>query len=311
MQDLFSVIAPVFGLIAVGWIAGRTGLVAPRTGEGLTDYLFALAIPALIVKTLTAGDLPHSNPWGYWVAYFGGVAITWAIGAVIVRRILKLDRTQEALMGFSASQSNTVLVGIPLILRAYGEEGAVPLFLLIAVHLPIMLTVATLLIEASGAEGGFRIVARRLVKTILTHPIVLALVAGVVLKWADLPPSGAVGSLIDSLAASASPCALVAMGLALYRHGIAGEIRTAAILSALKLVVHPLIVWFLAFHVFPVPPVWAGVAVLFAAMPTGVNAYILANRYGAGEHAISSTVALSTVLAVLTVSFWLVFLGVA
>lgn len=311
MQDLFSLVAPIFGMIGVGWLAGRLGLVAPRTGEGLTDYLFALAIPALIVKTLTAPGTEAANPWGYWLAYFGGVAATWIVAAILARRVLKLDRLHEALMGFAASQSNTVLVGIPLILRAYGQEGAVPLFLLIAVHLPVMLTVATVLIELGGAEGSFAGVAKRLATTIATHPIVIALAAGVLLKTLALPPSGALGTLVDALAASASPCALVAMGLALFRHGIAGEIRAAAMLSGCKLVLHPFLVWVLAFHVLPMPPVWAGVAVLFAAMPVGVNAYILATRYGAAEHAVSSSVALSTLLAVVSVSFWLLVLGVA
>jgi predicted permease len=101
------------------------------------------------------------------------------------------------------------------------------------------------------------------------------------------------------------------MGLALKRFGFLSDLKAVAAISALKLVLHPFIVWALAFHVLPVPPVWAGVAVLFAAMPSGINAYLLAARYKVGETTASAAVAFSTALSVVTVSGWLVVLGLA
>jgi predicted permease len=63
-------------------------------------------------------------------------------------------------------------------------------------------------------------------------------------------------------------------------------------------------------YVVTLPPVWAGVAVTFAAMPCGINAYLLAERYQAGVPGTAGAVSLSTGLAVLTVSLWLWVLGV-
>ena len=62
---------------------------------------------------------------------------------VAARRFFGLTGTSAVVAGFAAGQANTVLVGVPMILKAYGEEGAVPLFLLIAVHLPVTMTLAT------------------------------------------------------------------------------------------------------------------------------------------------------------------------
>ena len=73
--------------------------------------------------------------------------------------------------------------------------------------------------------------------------------------------------------------------------------KLPALISILKLVVHPLIVLLLARYVFAVPPVWAGVAVLFASCPSGINAYLFAERYGEGVALASSSVCLSTILA--------------
>jgi malonate transporter and related proteins len=311
MADLLVVVAPVFGLIGIGWLVARLGLLGQRAADGLSEYVFVLAVPALIIRTLTGADLPHVQPWGYWAAYFGGVALTWTLATIIFRRFLGRSANEAAVFGFASSQSNTVLVGVPLILRAYGEEGAVPLFLLLAVHLPIMLTVVTLLIERAMAEAEAEKLIRKLGWTLLTHPILISLFIGVALKVTHLEPAGVPKALLDQLAASASPCALVVMGIALFRHGVTADFGSAALLTGMKLAVHPFLVWVLAFYVFPVPPVWAGVAVLFAALPIGINSFIVAARYKVGEAAASSSIALSTICAVPTVSAWLLILGVS
>jgi len=73
--------------------------------------------------------------------------------------------------------------------------------------------------------------------------------------------------------------------------------------------VHPLLVFGLT-RVLPMPPVWAGVAVVFAAMPCGVNAYLLATHYRAGVASAASAVSLSTLISLFTITFWLYVLGV-
>ena len=147
MLHILTIILPVFGLIGLGYAARFAGYVTDRTGEGLSEFVFAIAIPCLIFKTLTGAVLPETQPWGYWFSYFSGAAIIWTIAHLITRRFFGRDRSTAIVSGFTAAQSNTVLVGIPLILEAYGPEGAVPLFLLIAVHLPIMIGAATCMTE--------------------------------------------------------------------------------------------------------------------------------------------------------------------
>lgn len=116
-------------------------------------------------------------------------------------------------------------------------------------------------------------------------------------------------TVIDGLAGAAIPCALIAMGLALHHHGLKTPLAQTAPITTLKLIVHPAIVYVLAFHVFVVPPVWAGVAVLFAAMPTGINAFLFAARYKTSQALASSTIALSTGVSPATIMFWLWMLG--
>jgi hypothetical protein len=119
-----------------------------------------------------------------------------------------------------------------------------------------------------------------------------------------------VWQVVDLIAAAAIPCALVGMGIALRRYGLEAGWKLPLVISGLKLLIHPLVVFLLATQVFSMPPAWAGVAVLFAACPSGINAYLFAERYGEGVAVASSAVALSTVLALGTVLLWLQVLGV-
>ncbi|WP_210496093.1 AEC family transporter [Microvirga antarctica] len=304
MLDLLTIVLPVFGLIAIGYLARKANLIAERTGEGLSEFVFKLSLPCLIFRTLVHAEIPAVQPWGYWISYFAGVAVVWAAASLLARRMFGLTGIAQVVAGFSAGQANTVFVGVPMILKAYGDAGAVPLFLLIAIHLPITMTLATILAE--GRQASVWLIVKRLV----THPIVVAILAGSAFRpLAFAIPSGA-WQVVDLLASAAIPCALVSMGIALCRYGIAAGWTLPFLISALKLIVHPLIVLLLARYVFGVPPVWTGVAVLFASCPSGINAYLFAERYGEGVALASSAVALSTALALGTTLFWLAVLGV-
>jgi malonate transporter len=305
MLAIALIIMPVFGLIVVGYGARVVGLVADRTADGLSDFVFSLAVPCLIFKTLARAEIPLVQPWGYWIAYFGGVAVVWLTAMLIARRVFGLDGTEAVVAGFATGQANTVLVGIPMILRAYGEQGAVPLFLLIAVHLPVTMTVATLLAEGRGTSP--LAIARRLA----LHPIIVSIALGAAIRLLPSGPPDVIWSVIESIATAAVPCALVGMGIALRRYGLEAGIALPVVVTALKLIAHPLIVYVLAFHVFTMPRAWAGVAVLFASAPSGINAYLFAERYKSGIAIASSSIALSTAFAIVTTVIWLIVLGVA
>jgi malonate transporter len=304
MVELFAIVLPVFGLIGIGYVARLTGFVSERAGEGLSEFVFTLSLPCLIFRTLVRAEIPAVQPWGYWISYFAGVAVVWLLASVIGRRFFGVKGVSGVVAGFAAGQANTVFVGVPMSLKAYGDAGAVPLFLLIAVHLPVTMTLATILAE--GRQASALVILRRL----LTHPIVVGILAGSAFRPVASHVPAPVWQVMDLLASAAVPCALISMGIALRRYGMQTGWKLPTLISFLKLVVHPLVVLLLATQVFSMPPVWAGVAVLFASCPSGINAYLFAERYGEGVALASSAVTLSTFLALGTTVLWLYVLGV-
>jgi len=305
MLASLAIVLPVFGLIGIGYASRWTKLVTDRAGEGLSEFVFTLAVPCLIFRTLVRAEIPSVQPWGYWISYFVGVAVAWGVAMLLARRFFGLAGIGGVVAGFSAGQANTVLVGVPMILNAYGEEGAVPLFLLIAVHLPVTMTLATIMAEGRNAS------AMAILRRLATHPIIIGILAGSALRPIAAFVPAPLWQVVEMIGTAAIPCALISMGIALRRYGMEAGWSLPAILSGLKLGLHPLVVYLLATQVFSMPAAWSGVAVLFAACPSGINAFLFAERYGVGVAVASSTIALSTALALATTLIWLQVLGVS
>ena len=102
------------------------------------------------------------------------------------------------------------------------------------------------------------------------------------------------------LGQSSVATALVGLGLSLVTFEIKGQAPTLSLILLLKLIVMPTLAWFLATALLDVSPVATAVLVLFAAMPTGANAYLFAMRSGRAVNSASGAVALGTLLAVFT-----------
>ena len=246
MSSLFEIILPIFGLIGLGFAASRFRLLPAGSDEALSAFVFNFGVPMLIFRTMANALLPETQPWGYWIAYFAGAALAWGSAMLVARSLFHTSRAEAVVVGFATGQSNTAFVGIPLILKAYGDTGAVPLFLLMAVHLPITMTSATLLMESHG-----RIEFGALIRRFLVNPIVIGLVAGLLWRATGLRLGGGFKVIVDDLADAAAPCALFTMGLALHRFGMRGDLLLVSIMAGLKLLVHPGLVWLLAFKAWP------------------------------------------------------------
>jgi predicted permease len=312
MNQIADIVFPVFGLIGIGYAVAWTRLLAEDAGEALAGFVFVVAIPLLIFRTIATADFTGASPWRLWLPFFAVFGLNWVLGDFLIRRLFGRDARAGLVAGISSAYGNTVLVGIPLALAAYGAAGAVPMALIVAVHLPVMMGVSAVLIERALQKDGVaegHVEARRrawnVLRSLATHPIIIGLAVGVAWHFLGLPLAGLPAVLVNRLADVASTVALFAMGMSLRKYGIGGNIRAGLLLSFLKLIVQPALVLILARYVVAMPPVWAKAAVLAAACPTGVNAYLVASRFRTGEALASNAIAMSTGLAVLTISFWL------
>ncbi|RUX19728.1 AEC family transporter, partial [Mesorhizobium sp. M2A.F.Ca.ET.037.01.1.1] len=159
-----------------------------------------------------------------------------------------------------------------------------------------------------GRGSGETVHPLRVVKSFLRrlfiNPLIIGILAGLAWRLTGAPLPDLVERLVDTLADTAGPVALFAMGLSLRRFGISGNIRPALALSVLKLFLMPALV--LAFvWLLGLPPLTSKVAVVVAALPSGINSYLIAVQFNTGQALASNQMTLATASAVLTTSFWL------
>ena len=314
MLTVVSLIAPIFALIALGTGAVRFGLLAQPAAEALTGFVFKVAVPVLMFRTVATADFGDTNPLFLWVSYFAGVVPAFAVGMLAARRLAGADRRGAVIGGVSGSFSNLIFVGIPLIEQTLGRPGLDVLALILAIHLPAMMTASTLLLEhaavrdaqAKGAEarevslpGTLRQVGRNL----LRNPLVIGIFAGLLWHLTGLPIGEPFGEVVDLLAGTAGPLALFALGMSLPRYRLGGTWSATLLIAATTLLVQPLLVWIVGSALLP--PVWVAVAVLGAACPVGVNAYLFATYFRTGEGLAASAIVVTTVVSALTLTGWL------
>lgn len=321
MQTTLDVIVPIFSLIALGYAAARFGLLSDMVGDGLARFVFVVAVPVLLFRTLATMSFGGANPVFLWLSYFGGVAAAWTLGTLAVRRFLGADHRTGVIAGISSSFANTVFVAIPTLQRAYGDAGLEPLLIIISIHLPVMMIASTLLVEraaALDARDGADLardpvpplqMARRMAVNLVSNPIVVGIVIGLCWRALSLPLEGPIDEVTRLLGGTAGGLALFSLGMSLTRYGLRGDLPAACLIAGLSLVVMPLCVWLFAREV-GLPPLWLKGAVITAAAPAGINAYLFATYFRAGEKLAATTILISTIASVVTLTVWLKILGV-
>jgi malonate transporter and related proteins len=309
-MSLIQTIIVVFGVIAIAYAAAHFKLLDERVGDGLSDFVFVIAAPLLLFRTMVTADFHGAAPWILWVSYFSGVVIAWVTSDLAIKYMFGRDNRAGVVAGVSGSFSNLVFLGMPLVLGAFGQNGFAILSLIVAVHMPIMMAASISLHEVAmrrdgvfNGESHLTAVVTSFFRSLLRNPFVLGILAGWLWRLAGLPMPQTADALIHTLAGVAGPVALFAMGMGLKKFGVSGNIAAALVMSVIKLLVMPMVV-LAAVWLLGLPPFTAKIAVVSAALPAGVNSYLIATRFGTGQALASNSMVMATALSAVTLVFW-------
>jgi len=312
MYDVVLIVAPVFGLIAVGYGLARFAILGEEAGKGMAEFVFTVAVPALLFRMMVTAEMSEgASPLTLWGSYFGSATLIWILAALATHTLLRRPARHGPAVAMGASFGNIVMLGIPLALDRFGADAATPIAIIISISTPLHWFAGTLHIElvSEREEMSWARQIRELFLSLIRNPLIFGLAAGLLWRATGLGLHPIPGKMISMLGQMAIPGSLVALGLGLAAFQVKGQISTVMVVCLLSLVAFPAIVWAMAFHVLDLPPVWAGVAVLFAACPPGANAFLFASRYEVAQGSISAAVALGTLLSVLSVTVILILLG--
>lgn len=310
MFSVLNVVAPVFALIGLGYLAVRWRIY-PRAGvSGLITFVNTFAAPCLLFRAMLTVDLGTAFNPAIIGPFYVGAFLMMVFGYLAARRGFGRTPGEAVASGFAAMFTNTVLVGIPIIQRAYGEAAMPVVYSIVGLHAPLLMTGSMFFMELMRRDGGKLSAALgQGLKKSLTNPLLIGIALGLCGNLLGIELVGILEDTTLLLASAVMPVALFGLGGALNEYRLAQSWGQAALMSGFKLVVHPLIAWVLMVPVLGVDPALARYGVVLAAMPAGINAYIFATFYNRSVDVAANTILISTVLSVFTISIWLLLLG--
>jgi predicted permease len=299
-----NLVLPVFAVILTGWLAGAVGYLPRSLAGHLVQFAYNVAMPALVFLTIAQSPARDLFDWRFLAAFGGGSLVCFAVVSAAAWRVGQRGIGASALVGAAASMTNTGFVALPVLQALYGQAGVLPaaiatVFVAVAMFPPVII-----LLELDGTRRQGRIGGVALLKLVLINPIMLSTLSGLAWSLSRLPLPSAIAAYTDIFGKALTPCALFAIGLGLSLDDLRSIFGTSALLTALKLVVMPALVYGLC-AMLGLKPFATLAAVVCAAVPTAKTAYMLAGEYRVEEAVVASTISMSTLFSVATLLAWL------
>ncbi|MFO0997291.1 MAG: AEC family transporter [Alphaproteobacteria bacterium] len=303
MTAIIDIVLPVFAVILTGYLVAKTRLFTRDGIKVISNFVFFVPMPALLFRTLARGTVDPAADLGIVYAYFLGCFIVFAIGMAVGRIAFSLKTEEQGLLGMGAVFGNTIMLGIPLVYTAFGDPGLVQVMLIVTFHSALLIPLATIVIEVGRGAGGhpFAVAGAALV-SLAKNPVIVSMVLGLLWAQLDWTIPGVLDRFLALLGSAGIPSSLFALGATLTTFHLGGDLRQSATLIALKLLLLPVTIWVLTSQVFHLDPLAIAVATVMAALPTGINVFILAERYERYVARSATAVLVSTALAAVTIA---------
>lgn len=307
-----SALLPVVALILAGLLLGRAGWATPAWVRRLSTLSFMVLTPVVLFRTMRQVHVEQLDLRPA-AAYIAALALVFA-GMLLWRGLNRAS----VVLALAVTYSNAVMIGIPLVQFAWGESGLVTLLTLIPIHSLVLLTSATVVLEFALAreqaarlprvDGHLLRVTVRALRKALLHPVPLPIIAGLLFAQTGLVIPPAVDLPMRWIGMAFGPLALLLVGIALAESAVGAQMRVALQLASIKNFVVPVVTAAMgaALGLRGVP---LAVLVTTAALPIGANVFIFSRQYGVAQALVTAGVAVSTLLALLSVSLVMLLAG--
>lgn len=312
MNQIFDSLLPLALLVALGAALLRLRFFDDAFRKGLDRLVYWVALPALIVRVLA--EAPSNEVLGSagaMVVTLCSATVAIAAGSWVVAKLIRRPDAEAGVFTQAAFRGNLAFVGLPVITLAVGtgEAGSAILAKAALVFAPTVvlynvLGVAALIAAQHRFDASLPV---KMVKSLITNPLLLACVAGLLVWYFEIGLPAAALTTLDLVGKPAAPLALISLGGALVTYPVGKRLGTALLASALKCGATPLVAWLIAGW-WGLPADDRLVVLIFAACPTAVASYVLATQLKGDPALAAATIVLSTLLSAVSLG---VVLGLA
>jgi predicted permease len=306
----FALSAPLFALVGVGYAIAAIPRWRPAWTAFASKLVFNVAMPCLLFHLMSTFSVHQAVDARLLVAFFGGCGIVFVVGRIVAARVFELDGVGQSVFGLGGIFSNNVLLGVPLAKSTLGPEALPAVALVIVFNALTLWTLVTVSVEwarhGSFSLAGFGATA----KSVLTNPLVAAILAGAIFGLAGLELPGPIETPLAAIGRTAGPAALLVLGMGLAEYGVRDGFEQSVAIAGLKLVLQPLVVWGLGLAL-GLPGIELRAVVLLASLSVGANVYLMAAQFQTLQGAVAASMVISAATASLTSPLWIALVSAA
>ena len=292
---LISLLLPLILLSGLGWALTKFGLIPIAVFDAVGDLTVKLFIPSLLLMGMYTNGLPKNVSSALLLAYYLPFVSLFLVLALVFKKDAR--RTQ---LTFSAVYSNTVFIGIPVVVQVLSEESLRFAFPIIAFHSLIGFALYNLTDSLSDGLKNVKVA----VKKTFRSPLVLSLLIGLFLNEVGVRLPNALELSFSMLGQAALPSALVVLGASLSQYKLIYK-QEAVFVLLVKLILLPALVLIASHYLFNLASEITVVLLILSSCPVGVNAYILALADKKATDIVSSVILASSLLFVASFGGWL------
>ena len=296
---------PIFLTMLLGLLFRYLGLMNADFVAKLNRFVFVAAIPALVFRDISSVDVRKSWDGGFVLFCFLATLVSITVIALLARLLVEEEIRGEFVQ--ASYRSSAAILGIAFIQNIYGSSGMAPLMIVGTVPLYNAAAVVILSLMKPGRKKLDRKLLLKTAKGIVTNPIILGILAGILWSVLRIPQPEIMQKTVKNVAVLATPLGLLAMGASFEGKKALAKLRPSVLASLIKLVVLAAVFLPLAVRLGYTKERLIAILVMLGSATT-VSCFVMAKNMGHEGVLTSSTVMLTTFFSAFTLTGWLFLL---
>ncbi len=308
MEQIISVILPIFIILSVGYLSLRLNMLNTTHVQAIIQFIIKVSLPAFLLYALSTRSFDEIWQMPYFLGYLLGSLILFFSAYTLYRRFFKLPRHQAAVIGLGSSMSNTGFIGTAVLTLLIAQAAVPYLAMTLVIENIILLSLMLILIESSDQQDKtLSTIILSTLQNLAKNPIILSIILGLICSVYTVQWPVSLELPLKSLASTASPLAIFVIGASLATLTIKDLSKDVLIVCTIKLLIMPIVVTSIIYIMPGSTAKMAYAALILSALPMATAFGIYGQLNGIAEQSVAS-VMLSTLLSLVSIALIMQFI---
>ncbi|WP_248122591.1 AEC family transporter [Acinetobacter radioresistens] len=308
MEQIISVILPIFIILSVGYLSLRLNMLNTTHIQAIIQFIIKVSLPAFLLYALSTRSFDEIWQMPYFLGYLLGSLILFFSAYTLYRRFFKVPRHQAAVIGLGSSMSNTGFIGTAVLTLLIAQAAVPYLAMTLVIENIILLSLMLILIESSDQQDkALSTIILSTLQNLAKNPIILSIILGLICSVYTVQWPVSLELPLKSLASTASPLAIFVIGASLATLTIKDLSKDVLIVCTIKLLIMPIVVTSIIYIMPGSTAKMAYAALILSALPMATAFGIYGQLNGIAEQSVAS-VMLSTLLSLVSIALIMQFI---